>query len=318
MRLRPGVPVLRGPDGSTHVGWATRLNLGVLSERDAAAVEGLEASHLITASADVAAPLAHTLTRAGLLEPSGPHHGRATPAQALTEARVLVRGLTAVGRACARALAECGAGTLMLDDPAPVRPRHSSHAAGTATRAGQLAKHLTGMVGQGMVGQGIAEQVPVGQVTVGARGPQHADLGVVVATALPVTMVRDLMAADLPHLIVTCDEDGATVGPLVVPGSTPCAMCLALHAADDDPDWPALALQYATRTPAVTPIVAHVAGALAAEAIVAHLGGEDRNPWRVDSAGVSTVAMPEPHPDCGCGASGGRTDDVASRRSRRD
>ena len=48
---------------------------------------------------------------------------------------------------------------------------------------------------------------------------------------------------DIPHVLVSFDEQGATVGPLVVPGRTPCAHCLDLHRRDADPSWVALASQ---------------------------------------------------------------------------
>ena len=47
----------------------------------------------------------------------------------------------------------------------------------------------------------------------------------------------------MPHLVARVDEHLGTVGPLVLPGSSPCLHCLDLVRAELDPGWPALAAQ---------------------------------------------------------------------------
>lgn len=46
------------------------------------------------------------------------------------------------------------------------------------------------------------------------------------------------------HLPVRVHYGRASIGPLVIPGRTPCCRCLALHLRDRDPHWPAIASQW--------------------------------------------------------------------------
>jgi len=48
------------------------------------------------------------------------------------------------------------------------------------------------------------------------------------------------------HLPIRFHHARATVGPVVVPGRTPCCRCLALHLRDRDRAWPAMAAQWRT------------------------------------------------------------------------
>lgn len=51
------------------------------------------------------------------------------------------------------------------------------------------------------------------------------------------------LAADRPHLPIAFDAGGASIGPLVAPGRTPCLSCRDLQLADADPAWPRLHAQ---------------------------------------------------------------------------
>ncbi|MER3389443.1 MAG: hypothetical protein RJQ01_05360 [Microcella sp.] len=48
---------------------------------------------------------------------------------------------------------------------------------------------------------------------------------------------------DIPHLPVVFGERAVTIGPLVVPGESPCLACLEQQRADVDPAWPAIGSQ---------------------------------------------------------------------------
>lgn len=48
----------------------------------------------------------------------------------------------------------------------------------------------------------------------------------------------DRLAADRPHMPVALDRGGATIGPLVIPGRTPCLACRDAHETAADPAWP--------------------------------------------------------------------------------
>ncbi len=55
--------------------------------------------------------------------------------------------------------------------------------------------------------------------------------------------VAAMMGGDIPHVPLVLTGSGAEVGPLVLPGRTPCLACLAAHRRDSDPAWPHLAAQ---------------------------------------------------------------------------
>ena len=56
-------------------------------------------------------------------------------------------------------------------------------------------------------------------------------------------MLRELHAANMPHLPVRVRDGSGLVGPLVVPGVTSCLVCADLHRSDRDSSWPAVAAQ---------------------------------------------------------------------------
>ncbi len=62
-------------------------------------------------------------------------------------------------------------------------------------------------------------------------------------------------------------EATAVIGPLLVPGRTPCLRCLDLHKSDNDPAWPVMAAQLATAPPTVE--ASHTATAIAAAGLAA-------------------------------------------------
>ncbi|MFE9658547.1 ThiF family adenylyltransferase [Streptomyces sp. NPDC005955] len=121
----------------------------------------------------------------------------------------------------------------------------------------------------------------------------------------------ELMAAGVPHLYAGVVEGTGVVGPLVLPGTTACAQCLALHQLADDPAWPRLSAQWrsgaAQRVPPCDVTLATAVAGLAAGHALAVLDGTvpasadsrweavlPRLAWRARSLG--------PHPECRCGA----------------
>lgn len=59
------------------------------------------------------------------------------------------------------------------------------------------------------------------------------------------------IADDVPHLPVVLLDQAAVVGPLVVPGRTPCLRCGDEHRLDEDAAWSAIGAQLLRRRPAV-------------------------------------------------------------------
>lgn len=113
---------------------------------------------------------------------------------------------------------------------------------------------------------------------------------------------RPLLRADRTFLPLVLDDDGATVGPVVVPGRSACPTCLDLWRAEADPEWPILATQLRLfEAGRQDPVVVR----LAAAAAVLALGGGEGQGWRISADGGISQFRVEPHPDCGCLAPGG-------------
>jgi bacteriocin biosynthesis cyclodehydratase domain-containing protein len=153
----------------------------------------------------------------------------------------------------------------------------------------------------------VSRQAPPGSGHPGQAGP---DLHVIVRTAaVDVCEADALVAGDLAHLAVVVAGDRLVVGPLVLPGRSPCLRCLDLHRTDRDPAWPKVAAQLtrpaAVRTPVETASATMAAGLVALQAL-AHLDGQ------VVPASVGRtleVVLPDgllerrrwsAHPSCGC------------------
>lgn len=77
-----------------------------------------------------------------------------------------------------------------------------------------------------------------------AVGPD-ADLAVMLSTGEPDrTILSDAVQCRVSHLVVVVDGEVVRIGPLVVPGQTPCVGCTDLHRAAWDPGWLALVPQF--------------------------------------------------------------------------
>jgi hypothetical protein len=94
------------------------------------------------------------------------------------------------------------------------------------------------------------------------------DLTVMISTGEPPRHpAANAVHMGLAHLIVTVDGDSVRIGPLVIPGQTPCLDCLDLHRSAWDPAWPALVAQFGRP-------VAHALPALMAHAAATEIAGE--------------------------------------------
>jgi hypothetical protein len=135
--------------------------------------------------------------------------------------------------------------------------------------------------------------------------------GVVLLAAhhvLPPARYVRWLSADVPHLALVIGDRGATVGPVVVPGATPCLRCRDEHRLAAEPTWPALAAQLlarrssggATDPQLMTEVVAALARALTALAARRPTGLEGASRW-IDRATGAISRREEPwHERCSC------------------
>lgn len=118
------------------------------------------------------------------------------------------------------------------------------------------------------------------------------------------------LALDLPHLPLAAWGAHGVVGPLVVPGRTPCLGCGHLHARDRDPAFPTLQMQRAharPEPPAVDTALILAVAALATVQIIGwleSLAGGETDPHRLHVRLPGGQIVREEfaaHPLCGCG-----------------
>lgn len=96
----------------------------------------------------------------------------------------------------------------------------------------------------------------------GARTDPDAIGVILVQGAAAALQLAPYLSADIPHLPVAFETGRVTVGPLVVPGITPCLSCRDGHERDRDPAWPRLHAQLIARHSGPIAVV-HVAEAAA-------------------------------------------------------
>ncbi|MEJ2865632.1 TOMM precursor leader peptide-binding protein [Actinomycetospora flava] len=262
----------------------TRPTARVLAEAVAAGSSPIAARDLL-----------ERLHAAGLLAaPPAPPSGR----------RVVVRGAGRVAVAVACLLATSGVGRVLVE------------ADGTVTRDDVGTGLLADDVGR-PAGRAAEEAV----ARAGAASPSgtaarrwlsaRADLVVLAEGARPDPLGAHRLVLDgRAHLPVAVVDDTGTVGPLVVPGTTPCLRCDDLVRADADDAWPRVAAELVGRRGSVPVALAAATAALAVTEILAVL--DDGAP---DARGaVLTLAADgtrrrrpvRRHPECGCGGLGDR------------
>jgi bacteriocin biosynthesis cyclodehydratase domain-containing protein len=242
-------------------------------------------------------------------------------------ARVRVMGAGRIGSAVAALLAAAGVGRVEVRDAGRVEAADTGPCGFPAERCGERREAAASAL--------VRRAAPDPRAaSVGRRGPAAAPeppLALVVlaprdglaAFAPDAAELAELLAAGIPHLFTGVLEGTGLVGPLVVPGSSSCARCLALRLADADPAWPRVLAQARSRPPRGVPPcdVAHgtAVAALAASHALAFLDGG--RPPSVDGrvelglAGLRTAVRPLPgDPRCDCGAARALGDAV--RRAR--
>lgn len=120
---------------------------------------------------------------------------------------------------------------------------------------------------------------------------------------------RHLVLDGTPHLLAEVRDTTGVVGPLVLPGRTPCLRCLDLTRSDLDPAWPALAAQLADGRRARAVCDGPLALAVAAQAALQVLAMVDGTADPATLGGTLELVLPDwrwrrrswpLHRDCGC------------------
>ncbi len=124
----------------------------------------------------------------------------------------------------------------------------------------------------------------------------------------PAHLVQEWISKGIPHLFIDA-PDGASIsiGPIVIPGQTPCARCISLTLDDQNPTWREISLQRLINPAKEVPVsVAHcIAGVVALELLhfidEGHsllIGGSARLDYRQPTVLESQTFTR--HPACGC------------------
>lgn len=281
LRLRTALPVLRRPDGALQLGLEPPAGLMLVEPPPAAAevLAALRRGCTRERLAGLAGPgaegwldgLLQRLASAGLLVAPG-----SDPAP------ITVVGHGRLTTMLVRMLLDTLPGPVRLVWPGPpprVMSRLSAGHPGRLTHTGHLS-------------------------TIGA--PPALTVVTAEAAEADRSVLRQLEST--PHLIVRSCDLGAAVGPLVVPGRTPCLRCEDLHRTARDPAWPQLLaqlclprtgrargadLQWAVATAAVQ-VQTWLAGGLP-DALGTSL--------ELDADGSLRARGLRAHPGCGCTAS---------------
>jgi hypothetical protein len=297
----PEAAILRSLDGSRDQSMLRTLAQDVGSDARVAdkLIEILRSSGVVVDSDQLSdggtASDSRAPDRASLGLLTGAEDGGAGALAARRGHWVEVRGAGRVGATVARLLDAAGIGRTTVTDPAPTTAHDT----------------CPGGLGHRQVGQprGPAAQRVIRSV--GSNADPDGPSLVVLAPPPGTIQVPEggLLRSGVPHLLARVVEVTGIVGPLVLPGRSPCLRCLDLHRTDRDPAWPRIAAQAAQvrlEVAACDVTLAAQVAAVAAQQALAHLDGF--TPAAV--AGTIEITLPyglprrrswSPHPACGCG-----------------
>ncbi|KJL27453.1 hypothetical protein RL72_00423 [Microbacterium azadirachtae] len=122
--------------------------------------------------------------------------------------------------------------------------------------------------------------------------------------AVPARDAAALLAEDRAHLPVAFDAGGSVVGPLVLPGRSPCLSCRDSHDRERDHAWAALHVQLMERDPGRVPLGVVAAAADAVADLLAARGPLERSGSgrriRIRRDGGRSSQTVEFHADCLC------------------
>ena len=254
--------------------------------QDRSALEGLSWAEQARLSPDIAS--------SALLRADG-----GLPAIALRRAvQVLVLGAGRVGVPLALSLACSGVGAVDVHDDRPTRAEDTGVGGlpldSVGRRRGEAARDLLRSTAPAL------SEAPVDRPDLVVLADGHPDTS---------EKARTLVLDGTPHLRVQVRDTTGVVGPLVLPGRTPCLRCLELTRCDLDPAWPVLAAQLAVTDARQPACDGPLALAVAAQAAMQVLAMVDGTSDPATLGGTLEMALPDwrwrrrswpLHPDCGC------------------
>ncbi|PNG93019.1 ThiF family adenylyltransferase [Streptomyces malaysiensis] len=300
--------------------------IGLPEGRADALVDRLAAAGLLDEPKDGGEPAA-ALDRlrpdAGALSVLHPEPGAAARLLAARRAmRVQVRGAGRVGAVVAAALSGSGVGRVDVVDGGCVEPWDVAPGGLSAEQIGErrdlAARRVVRQAAPGPLPRRPARERPPAEERT-SSGETGLALVVIAprdglaAYAPDPEPAQPLLASGTPHLYAGVIEATGVVGPLVVPGITPCAGCAAAGRAEREPAWPRMLAQWRSgrrRTaPACDTALAMVVAGLTAVQALAFLDGRPSGGagvrWELALPSLIWEARPvEAHPGCGCGAAG--------------
>jgi bacteriocin biosynthesis cyclodehydratase domain-containing protein len=227
-------------------------------------------------------------------------------ADALAGRGVVVHGGGRVAVAVACLLAAAGVGRVLVEAEGTVVREDT----GTGLLAGDVGRPARIAVEEA-VARTAARPAPERRPAARRGAAARADLVVLADVARPDPVTAHRLVLDgRPHLPVAVVDGAGSVGPLVVPGRTPCLRCEDLVRADEDPTWPRVAAELGARRTPASPPAAAGAAALAVTEALALLHGATPASWgttlHLAADGTRRDRPVGRHPGCGCDALGPR------------
>ncbi|MEU6079451.1 TOMM precursor leader peptide-binding protein [Streptomyces sp. NPDC047108] len=241
--------------------------------------------------------------------------------------RVQVRGAGRVGAAVAATLSASGVGQVDVQDGGCVEPWDVAPSGLPSESVGErrsvAARRVVRAAAPGRRpwrsgAEGAGGAVGTGRTASSGSARAVTELVVLaprdgLATYAPDPVVtEELIASGTPHLYAGVIEGTGVVGPLVLPGTSACAGCLALERADREPAWPRMLAQWrsgrsASAAVACDTALATVVAGLAASHALNFLDGRlpRSTGARLEFAlpDLAWQSRPVPaHPGCACGA----------------
>lgn len=165
---------------------------------------------------------------------------------------------------------------------------------------------IAAMAGAGLSAQRVEPGTVFATRPVGAEDSGAAITVLAGPAAEPDRTLTDaLFRAGRAHLVVRLEPDRAVVGPMVLPGCTPCVRCLDLSRCRLDPAWPRLLAQLCREQAEPDPALTAWAANTAAVQVLAWLaGGVPETGGSSLELGLADFRLRSrrwpAHPRCGC------------------